>query len=54
MGTSSIIGDTQKMILLILALFVLACYIVYKMPGSGCCGSCNQGRKLCDCKDNDD
>ena len=39
---------------LILALFVLACYIVYKMPGSGCCGSCNQGRKPCDCKDNDD
>ena len=54
MGTSSIIGDTQKMILLILALFVLACYIVYKMPGSGCCGRCNQGRKPCDCKDNDD
>jgi hypothetical protein len=50
MGTSPITGDTQKMILLILALFVLACYIVYKMPG-GCHGSCQQGRKSCDCKD---
>ena len=51
MGTSSFIGDTQKMILLLLAIFVLMCYIVYKMPGSGCCGSCNQGRKPCDCKE---
>ena len=50
MGTSPFIGDTQKMILLILALFVLACYIVYKMP-SGCHGSCQQGRKPCDCKE---
>ena len=50
MGTGSFIGDTQKMILLILALFVLACYIVYKMP-SDCHGSCQQGRKPCDCKD---
>ena len=50
MGTSSIIGDTQKMILLILAIFVVVCYIVYKMSG-GCCGSCNQGRKPCDCKE---
>jgi hypothetical protein len=50
MGTSPITGDTQKMILLILALFVLACYIVCKMPG-GCHGSCQQGRKSCDCKD---
>ena len=58
MGTSSIIGDTQKkMILLLLAIFVLVCYIVYKMPGidgGGCCGNCNQGRKPCDCKDNND
>ena len=54
MGTSSVNGDTQKMILLTLAIFVLICYIVYKMPGSGCCGGCNQGRKPCDCKDNDD
>ncbi len=50
MGTSSIIRDTQKMILLILAIFVVVCYIVYKMP-VGCCGSCQQGRKPCDCKD---
>ena len=51
MGTGSLIRDTQKMILLILAIFVGICYIVYKMPGSGCCGNCNQGRKPCDCKD---
>ena len=50
MGTGSINGDTQKMILLILAIFVLTCYIMYKMPG-GCRGSCEQGRKPCDCKD---
>ena len=53
MGTSPFIGDTQKMILLTLALFVLVCYIIYKMPG-GCCGNCNQGRKPCDCKDKND
>jgi hypothetical protein len=51
MGTSSFIRDTQKMILLMLAIFVGICYIIYKMPGGGCCGSCNQGRKPCDCKD---
>ena len=50
MGTGSIIGDTQKMILLLLAIFVLSCYIVYMMPG-GCRGSCQQGHKTCDCKD---
>jgi len=50
MGTSSFIGDTQKMILLTLAIFVLMCYIVYKMP-DGCHGLCQQGRKPCDCKD---
>jgi len=50
MGTKTVNGDTQKMILLTLALFVLVCYIVYKMP-NGCYGSCNQGRKPCDCKD---
>jgi hypothetical protein len=50
MGTSPIIGDTQKMILLLLAIFVLSCYIVYKIP-SGCHGACQQGRKSCDCKD---
>jgi hypothetical protein len=50
MGTSPITRDTQKMILLLLAIFVLSCYIVYKMPG-GCHGSCQQGRKTCDCKD---
>ena len=50
MGTGPIDGDTQKMILLILAIFVVVCYIVYKMPG-GCHGSCQQGRKPCDCKD---
>jgi hypothetical protein len=50
MGTSPITGDTQKMILLLLAIFILSCYIVYKMPGS-CRGSCQQGRKTCDCKD---
>ena len=51
MGTSSFIGDTQKMILLTLAIFVGLCYYVYKMPG-GCHGTCEQGRKPCDCKDN--
>ena len=50
MGTGSLIRDTQKMILLILAIFVGICYIVCKMPG-GCHGSCQQGRKTCDCKD---
>jgi hypothetical protein len=53
MGTGSINGDTQKkMILLILAIFIGLCYIVYKLPG-GCHGSCEQGRKPCDCKDNE-
>jgi hypothetical protein len=50
MGTGPVIGDTQKMILLTLAIFVGICYIIYKMPG-GCHGSCQQGRKPCDCKD---
>ena len=51
MGTNSINGVTQKkMILLFLAIFALACYISYKLPG-GCHGSCEQGRKPCDCKD---
>jgi hypothetical protein len=50
MGTNSINGATQKMILLLLAIFVLLCYIVYKMP-DGCRGSCQQGRKTCDCED---
>jgi hypothetical protein len=50
MGTGPVIGDTQKMISLMLAIFVGICYIIYKMPG-GCHGSCQQGRKSCDCKD---
>jgi hypothetical protein len=51
MGTNPFNGDIKKkMILLTLALFVLVCYIVYKMPG-GCHGTCQQGRKPCDCKD---
>jgi len=50
MGTGPVIGDTQKMILLMLAIFVGICYIIYKMPG-GCRGTCQQGRKPCDCKD---
>jgi hypothetical protein len=37
-------------IALILLTFVGCCYIVYKMPG-GCHGTCQQGRKSCDCKD---
>jgi hypothetical protein len=52
MGTGSINGDTQKMILLLLAIFVGLCYYIYKLPG-GCHGSCEQGRKPCDCKDNE-
>jgi hypothetical protein len=40
------------MIALILLTFVGICYIVYKMP-SGCHGTCQQGRKSCDCKDNE-
>ena len=40
------------MIALILLTFVGICYIVYRMPG-GCHGSCEQGRKSCDCKDNE-
>jgi hypothetical protein len=52
MGTDSVNGVTQKkMIFIILAIFIGLCYYVYKMPG-GCHGSCEQGRKSCDCKDN--
>ena len=51
MGTGSINGVTQKkMIIIILAIFIGVCYIVYKLPG-GCHGNCEQGRKQCDCKD---
>ena len=51
MGTDSINGVTQKkmIISLILAIFIGLCYYVYKMPG-GCHGSCEQGRKQCNCK----
>ena len=50
MGTETSHGNLKKMILLTLAIFVLVCYIVYKIPG-GCHGACEQGRKSCDCKD---
>jgi len=51
MGTGPTNGVTQKkMIFIILAIFVGLCYYVYKMP-DGCHGSCEQGRKSCDCKD---
>jgi len=54
MGKNSFDGDIKKkMILLTLALFVLVCYIVYNIP-CGCHGTCQQGRKPCDCKDKDD
>ena len=53
MGTGSINGDTQKkMIFITLAFFVVVCYIIYKLPGE-CHGSCEQGRKSCDCKDDE-
>jgi hypothetical protein len=52
MGAGSTDGVTQKkMIFIILAIFVGLCYYVYKMPG-GCHGTCEQGRKSCDCEDN--
>ena len=50
MGTETSHGNFKKMILLTLAIFVGICYIIYKMPG-GCHGSCQQGRKPCECKD---
>ena len=54
MGAGSTNGVTQKKMIigLILAIFIGLCYYVYKMPG-GCHGSCHQGRKPCDCKDNE-
>jgi hypothetical protein len=52
MGTSSIIGDTQKkMITLALTVMLIFAIIVLRKDykSRACRGSCEQGRKPCDC-----
>ena len=53
MGTGTLSGDTQKM--KILALTVMLIFVIVVLLSIGkdrvCRGSCEQGRKPCDCKD---
>ena len=51
MGTSPFIGDTQKMITLALTVMLIFAIIVLRKDykSRACRGSCEQGRKPCDC-----
>jgi hypothetical protein len=55
-GTSPINGDIEKK-MKILALTVFAAFVILVLwnigKDRGCSGSCEQGRKPCDCKDNE-
>jgi len=55
MGAGSINGDIKKMKILALICFSAFVILVLWNIGKprGCSGSCEQGRKPCDCKDNE-
>ena len=50
MGTSPITGDTQKKMIALTVMLIFAIIVLRKDYKSRACrGSCEQGRKPCDC-----